>query len=81
MYFCIHLESTDCPAAESFFLPIEFIPFPHWNELGRPELGQFLVNGMSEGTELWVHAGPQAKHSISAEGDEKKVAVLCCMES
>lgn len=80
LYFYNHLESTDCPAAESFFLPIEFIPFTHWSELGRPKLGQFLVNGMSKGTELWVHAGPQTKHSISAEGDGKKIAGLCYME-
>lgn len=80
LYFYNHLESTDCPAAESFFLPIEFIPFTHWSELGRPKLGQFLVNGVSKGTELWVHAGPQTKHSISAEGDGKKIAGLCYME-
>lgn len=80
VHFWIHLESTDCPAVESFFLPVEFIPLTHWSELGSPELGQFLVDGMSKGTELWVHAGPQAKHSVSAQGEEENIAVLCYME-
>lgn len=62
------LEGLHSPAAEGFLLSTELIPFPCQDELGGPQMGQLLVDVMSKGTELWVHAGAKAEHSIPARG-------------
>lgn len=62
-------EGLHSPAAEGILLPTEFVPFSCWGKLRGSQVGQFLVNVMSEGTELRVHAGAKAKHGISAKKD------------
>lgn len=60
-------EGLHSPAAEGILLPTEFIPFSCQGKLRGSQLGQFLVNVMSKGAELRVHAGAKAKHGIPAK--------------
>lgn len=60
-------EGLHCPAAEGILLPTEFVPFSCRGKLRGSQVGQFLVDVMSKGTELRVHAGAKAKHGIPAK--------------
>lgn len=62
-------EGLHSPAAEGVLLPAEFVPFSGWGKLGGSQVRQFLVDVMSKGTELRVHAGAQAKYRIPAKED------------
>lgn len=62
------LEGLHGPAAEGFLLSTELIPFPCGGELSGPQMGQLLVDVVSKGAELRVHAGAEAKHGIPARG-------------
>lgn len=60
-------EGLHSPAAEGVLLPAEFVPFSCQGKLRGSQVGEFLVDVMSKGAELRVHAGAKAKHGIPAQ--------------
>lgn len=64
-------EGLHSPAAEGILLPAELVPFSRRSKLSGSQVGQLLVDVVSKGAELRVHAGAKAKHGIPARKDTR----------
>lgn len=79
-------EGLHSPAAEGVLLPAELVSFSCRGKLRGSQVGQLLVDVVSKGAKLRVHAGAQAEHSIpvkNTQGDSgcRAAITMVCKDS